>query len=239
MPDPGLIIENQATAPSGLLGRWLRSRGIPAPVHRTWSEGLDALPDPERCGFVVVLGASESATRDDPAWIPGLRDYMRRCAQGDVPILGICLGAQLLSQALGGTVAPLPIPEIFWGEVDTDGPGVPGGPWLTWHEDAFTVPPGATELARSERSSLAYVHGPHLGIQFHPEATPEIVADWVREDLDRLPAWGLDPEALQRDGERMRVDAAAAADRLFAYWWSDLVSAAVRSRSSAPPARPR
>jgi GMP synthase-like glutamine amidotransferase len=243
----GLIIENQATAPAGLLGGWLGERGIPAVVHRRWSAGLDVLPDPERCGFVVVLGAAESATRDEPDWIPRLRDYLGRCAEDDVPVLGICLGAQLLAQALGGTVAPLPTPEIFWGEVDAAGPEVPSGPWLTWHEDAFTVPPGATEVARSERSSLAFVQGRHLGIQFHAETTPAIVADWVRKDRHRFAGWGLDPQALQRAGERMHRRAAQAAGRLFAYWWRDLVRAApapapsdaARSQSSAPPARPR
>lgn len=220
---PGLIIENQRTAPAGLLGQWLLERDIPASVHPRWSVGMDALPEPERCGFVVVLGASESATRDEPDWIPGLRGYLRRCADDDVPVLGICLGAQLLAQALGGEVAPLPTPEIFWGEVEAAAPGVPTGPWLTWHEDAFTVPPGATELARSERSSLAFVRGRHLGIQFHAETTPAIVAGWVREDRRRLPGWGLDPEALQRDGERMHRRAAAAAGRLFGFWWRELV----------------
>jgi GMP synthase-like glutamine amidotransferase len=220
---PGLIIENQPTAPPGLLGRWLDERSIPAVVHRRWSEGLETLPEPERCEFVVVLGAIESATRDEPDWIPGLRDYLRRCAEGEVPVLGICLGSQLLAQALGGDVAPLPTPEIFWGEVDAIEPGVPSGPWLTWHEDAFTVPPGATEVARSDRSSLAFVRERHLGIQFHAETTPAIAADWVRKDRHRLAGWGVDPEVLQRDGERMRGRAATAAGRLFAYWWRELV----------------
>jgi len=223
---PGLIIENQATAPAGLLWRWLEAGGIAARVHRTWREGLDGLPEPERHGFVVVLGAADSATRDDPPWIPALRDYVRRCTADEVPVLGICLGAQLLSQALGGSVAPLPIPEIFWGEVQTDDPDVPAGPWLTWHEDAFTVPPGATEVARSERSSLAFAQGRHLGIQFHAETTPEIVADWVEEDRHRLPGWGLDPDALEREGERVRAAAEAAADRFFAHWWRDRVGGA-------------
>ena len=102
-------------------------------------------------------------------------------------------------------------------------PDVPAGPWLTWHEDAFTVPPGATEVARSERSSLAFAQGRHLGIQFHAETTPEIVADWVDEDRHRLPGWGLDPDALQREGERLRAAAEAAADRFFAHWWRDRV----------------
>jgi GMP synthase-like glutamine amidotransferase len=223
---PGLIIENQATAPAGLLGRWLERQGIASPVYRTWREGLDGLPAPAERAFVVVLGAADSATRDDPAWIPGLRDYLRHCVAGDVPVLGICLGAQLLSQALGGTVAPLPVPEIFWGEIESGDPDVPAGPWLTWHEDAFTVPPGATEVARSERSSLAFAHGRHLGIQFHAETTPEIVADWVEEDRHRLPGWGLDPDALEREGERVRAAAEAAADRFFAHWWRDRVGGA-------------
>jgi GMP synthase (glutamine-hydrolysing) len=220
----GLIIENQANAPPGLLGRWLEARRVPLATHRTWESGVERLPDPEEHRFVIVLGSAESATNDDPRWIPGIREYVRRATDRDVPVLGICLGAQILSQALGGSVSAMPEPEIYWGDVHTCEAAVPEGPWLVWHYDAFTVPPGATELARSERAPLAFRRGSHLGIQFHAETTPEIAATWAEEERQEFEQWGLDPVALAREGERVREQAAEAADRLFDYWWVNLAS---------------
>jgi GMP synthase (glutamine-hydrolysing) len=171
-----------------------------------------------------VLGSSESATAGQPAWIAGVREAIRRATEHDVPVFGICLGAQMLSQVLGGSVTSMPAPEIFWGDVEVRDPKMPRGPWLVWHYDAFTVPPGATELARSERGALAFRQGPHLGVQFHAEASPEGAAIWIDEERDRFAKWGLDPSGLRREAEEVRARAAVAATRLFDYWWRELVS---------------
>src|SRR4051794_27034830 len=165
---PGLIIENEPTAPVELLGDWLEARRIAAAMFSMLDSGFEELPDPEEHDFVIVLGSSHSANQTEPAWIPGLRAYMRRTAEREVPLLGICFGAQMLSQVLGGSVARMPQPEIFWGDVELADAPIPEGPWLVWHYDAFTVPPGAIELARTERAPLAFRRGPHLGVQFHP-----------------------------------------------------------------------
>ena len=98
----------------------------------------------------------------------------------DVPVLGVCFGGQLLAQVLGGTVTRAIRPEIGWRAVQSDDPDrIPEGPWLVWHEDAFTAPPGAEALARTDVSLHAFVAGIHTGVQFHPEVTKEIVGHWV------------------------------------------------------------
>ena len=221
---PGLIVEIQENVTAGLLGQWLESRGIPTTTHRIWDKGIAALPEPDDRRFVVVLGSAESATRDHPQWIPALRAYIGRAAQRDVPVLGICLGSQMLSQALGGSVSAMPRPEIFWGNLEIADPEMPAGPWLVWHYDAFTLPPGATELARTERAPLAFRKGPHLGVQFHAEATPEIASKWAEAERERFAKWQLDPGKLRRAGELVGEQAASAADRLFDYWWRELVN---------------
>jgi GMP synthase-like glutamine amidotransferase len=97
---------------------------------------------------------------------------------------------------------------------------VPEGPWLQWHFDCFTLPPGATELARSEVAVQAFTHGPHLGVQFHPESTIEIVRSWAWTDRGRVSALGIeDGEALLERGRHHAEPAAQAAFDLFDAFW--------------------
>jgi GMP synthase (glutamine-hydrolysing) len=225
--DTGLIIQNQESGPAGLLGRWFESRGIRTTTHHTWIDDFDDfddLPEPEKHQFVVVLGSVRSATKDQPKWIPDARQYIGRAATGGVPVFGICLGAQLLAQSLGGSVSVMPRPEIFWGNVETESTGFPDGPWIVWHNDAFSIPPGATELAHTECASLAFRKGPHLGIQFHAEATLEHAAIWAREERSNFERWQLDPGEVLNVDDQVRKDARAAADRLFDYWWREIVN---------------
>ena len=71
--------------------------------------------------------------------------------------------------------------ELGWRAIETDDAElVPAGPWLEWHYERFCTPPGATELARTADAPQAFRIGPHLGVQFHPEATVEIVEGWAR-----------------------------------------------------------
>src|SRR5206468_4243501 len=84
------------------------------------------------------------------------------------------------------------------------GDGVPAGPWLCWHNDFITAPPGAEVLARSARATHAYRAGAHLGVQFHPEVTPAIVEDWMRAEARG--AEGGPPDRVGRDLARGGVD---------------------------------
>jgi GMP synthase-like glutamine amidotransferase len=93
---------------------------------------------------------------------------------------------------------------------------VPAGPWLEWHYERFTTPPGATELARTEHAVQAFRRGPHLGVQFHPESTVDIVAGWAAKDVERLQALGIaDGTALIAASAAQQEAARLAAFRLF------------------------
>jgi GMP synthase-like glutamine amidotransferase len=94
--------------------------------------------------------------------------------------------------------------------VETDDPDrIPAGPWLEWHFQRFETPPGTTEIARTPEASQAFGVGPHLGVQFHPEATVEIVEGWARAD-------GVDEATADlAAGPEQREAAAAAAFKLF------------------------
>jgi GMP synthase-like glutamine amidotransferase len=212
---PVLIRQHVEMAPPGNLARWLEARGLEYVVDRSWAG--TPLPDPTDHAFVASLGHELGAgDTHDPA-VAAERDLLSRCVDLGVPVLGLCYGAQVLAAVLGADVGPAEVPELGWLEIETDDPAcVPPGPWLAWHFDRFTTPPGATEVARSAHASQAFRIGPHLGVQFHPEATVEIVAGWARASGGRLAALGIDDgSALLSAGPVERHEGDAAAFELF------------------------
>jgi GMP synthase-like glutamine amidotransferase len=212
---PVLIRQHVESAPPGLLAAWLDARDLRYDVDRSW---LGApLPDPIGYAFVVSLGHDRGAgDTHDPA-VAAERELLALAVAGEVPVLGLCYGGQVLAAVLGAKVGPAPVPELGWREIETDDPNlVPGGPWLEWHYERFCTPPGATELARTADAPQAFRLGPHLGVQFHPEATVDIVAGWARADEAQLAALGIDDGAALLTAARGRQEAAeAAAFRLF------------------------
>jgi GMP synthase (glutamine-hydrolysing) len=88
------------------------------------------------------------------------------------------------------------------------------GPWFQWHFDTFSTPPGARLIAENEAGPQAFVSGPHLGVQFHPEVTPEIMDTWVGTYRHELDDEGVDPDALLQETERLAEDSRRNSQRL-------------------------
>ena len=184
-----LVLQHGDSAPPALLGEWLDARGIPYDLHRT-DRGAP-LPGPAGYAFIASLGSKHSPRDTHEPTVAGVLGLLGRAIEQDVPVLGLCFGGQALAAVLGGTVEPAPEPELGWTEIETDQPElVPPGPWLEWHFERFTTPPGAAEIARNGAATQAFRHGRHLGVQFHPESTVEIVAGWAAKDRDRIAALG-------------------------------------------------
>jgi GMP synthase (glutamine-hydrolysing) len=218
-----LVLEHEADAPAGLLGDWAQERGIALEVVGSGGP----IPDPAGRPFVVSLGSEASAWDDRVPWLAAERAVLDRALLAEVPILGICFGGQHLARALGGLVCPAPRPEVGWLDVETLAPGVVApGAWLQWHRDAFTLPPGAELLARSEVCVQAFRHGPHLGVQFHPEVTPAIAEGWARDYPESMARAGTDLATLRAGA---RAHAGGARGRAFALFDAFLTS----TRSSA------
>jgi GMP synthase (glutamine-hydrolysing) len=223
-----LVLEHEADAPVGLLGDWAAERGIALEVVAVRAGGL---PDPAGRPFVVSLGSEASAWDDRVPWLAAERALLDRALLTEVPVLGICFGGQHLARALGGLVSPARRPEVGWLDVETLAPEVvPPGPWLQWHRDAFTLPPGAELLARSEVCVQAFRRGPHLGVQFHPEVTPAIAEGWARDYPDSMDRAGTDLATVRAGAQ---AHAAGARVRAFALFDAFLASARSQPRMAA------
>jgi GMP synthase-like glutamine amidotransferase len=188
---PVLVRQHEATTPPGLLVEWLEERGIAYEVHHSYKG--HAVPEPSDYAFVASLG---SPYGPNDTHEPGVLDELGligAAVEKDVPVLGLCFGGEVLSTVLGGRVEHAPVPELGWREIETDEPGaIPAGPWLEWHYERFTTPPGAVEVARTADAVQAFRMGPHLGVQFHPESTVEIVAHWASMDTENLDELGIE-----------------------------------------------
>jgi GMP synthase-like glutamine amidotransferase len=143
-------------------------------------------------GGLVVMGGPMSAN-DDLPWISHEIDAIRDAVGRGIPVLGICLGAQLIARALGARVFPNPEKEIGWyplqwtaaAATDPLFRGFTGVEMVfQWHGDTFDLPDGAEHLACSAgcRHQAFRFGGNVYGVQFHPEVTPEIIEDWLRQD---------------------------------------------------------
>ncbi|TMK61761.1 MAG: hypothetical protein E6G52_09670 [Actinobacteria bacterium] len=132
-----------------------------------------------------------------------------------MPVLGLCFGGQMLARVLGGEVYRGSESEIGWLPVRTSDPDlVPEGPWFQWHFDVITAPPDAKVLAETDLGTQAFVSGRSLGLQFHPEVTPEIMDEWVRAYRHELDAEGVDPDALLEETNRRAAESKRTSWRL-------------------------
>jgi GMP synthase-like glutamine amidotransferase len=192
-----LVLQHDDDACPGLLGEWLRARGLE--VQCLSVPELADLPDPRRHDLVVTLGSDASAVDDDLPWLAGELRLIREAHRAEVPTIGICFGGQLLSRALGGAVRAGAAAEIGWTRVESAMPElVPPGPWFEWHFDTLEPPPGAEVIATSSCGVEAFVVGRSLGLQFHPEVDREIVAKWVAGSPSDLERAGVDQDRLHR-----------------------------------------
>jgi GMP synthase-like glutamine amidotransferase len=212
-----LFIYNDPTAPEALLGEAFTELGFDTDtLEVVRADQVDdpavdvAFPDPARYDAIVPLGSRWSVYDDALAWIPAEMAMVRQAVAAGVGVLGVCFGGQLVARALGGSVAPSAAPEIGWHEIDSDNPDlVPAGPWFQWHFDRWSLPPGATEVARNGSASQAFVLDRSLALQFHPELDRPLLELWLAGDRDgEVARLGLDADELRSRTGR-ELDSAA------------------------------
>ena len=208
---PVVVIEQEHSLRGlGLLGERLEASGLPYRSLWAWDERVEEV-DLDDVAALIPMGGNAHAWDEDA--VPLLRSerlLLQKAVERDVPVLGICLGAQVLARALGGVVTRASEPERGWLEImpteaATDDPlfahlDEPTGVYQ-WHYDVFEPPPGARVLARSTRVPYQAfrVDGADVwGIQFHPEATPELWELWIARHPVEVAESGVDVEALRR-----------------------------------------
>jgi GMP synthase-like glutamine amidotransferase len=192
---------------SGVFGEAVEARGH---VVEEWSLAWNQPPPRplDDYGAVLVFGGSMHADQDERhPWLREETLFLRRLLDLRAPVLGVCLGAQLLARAAGAPVGPAREPEIGWYDVELT-PAAADDPILArlprrfaafqWHFYTYGVPGGGVELARSAICTQAFRLGHAAwGIQFHAEVTPAQIARWLAED----DAPGFDVDAIARQTE--------------------------------------
>jgi GMP synthase-like glutamine amidotransferase len=209
-----LILQHEQPTPGGYVHQWLDERGAEQDIYRIDIE--DRQVDPREYSMIVSLGSEFAAFDDTVPWLEEEKQLLLEAARAEVPVLGICFGGQLLARVLGGNSFRGEIAEIGWLPVRSEDQRLlSNGPWFQWHFDSFTAPEGARVFADSAAGPQAYTVGPSLGVQFHPEVTPEIMELWVEAYPHELEQEGVDPEGLLKETYEREEATRAAAWRLF------------------------
>ena len=191
-----LVLQHIACEPPAAFEDELRSRGLD--VTRVELDEGDPLPDWRDFPAIVVMGGPMGAYDEaDHPWLVDEKRALREAVEADVPVWGVCLGAQLLARAAGAWVGPAAAAEVGWFSVEVNDEGA-ADPVLRalprrvdafqWHYYTFELPDGAVELARSEAVRQAYRLGERAwGIQFHAEVDRRMLDRWFREGASELP----------------------------------------------------
>lgn len=205
MSRPILIIQPADDDPPGRLGDWLIDAGAEIDVRN--AERGHPVPNTldEHAGLIVLGGGMGAADDDTAPWLPGIRALLRYAVDREVPTLGVCLGAQLLTLACGGAVAPNPGGPELGAQLVAKRAAAAGDPLfgplpitpdvLQWHFDAITqLPAGAVLLAGSPACDVQAFRLGRLawGIQFHIETPPAVAREWAAADAEALKGYDLD-----------------------------------------------
>jgi GMP synthase-like glutamine amidotransferase len=162
----------------------------------------------------MVLMGGPMSVNDNLPWITPILELVREAKANDIPVLGHCLGGQLMSKALGAEVTKNPIKEIGWGEV-TVSQNEAAKSWFGsietfnafhWHGETFNLPEGAIHLLSSQYcQNQAWSIGTHLAFQTHIEMTPEMVTKWCEEGVEELANSASSPAVQQADAMQQEL----------------------------------
>lgn len=232
-PTDVLVLQHLNEDGPGYLGQWLDEQGVPWQV--LCAEAGDAYPASVR-GYrgLAVLGGAWSANDHRPS-LRQAEALIREADALGIPVIGHCLGGQLMARAFGGRVQTLEAPEIGWLPLQT-GRGATARAWLgepsqavvyQWHHDSFVqLPPNAELIAASPACPhQAFALGPHLAMQFHIEITPHKIEAWLARPgaaygpaCRTHPATVQAPQAMREATLACQAGSEALARRIYGRW---------------------
>jgi GMP synthase (glutamine-hydrolysing) len=217
---PIAVITHVDQADVGLLIEISRERGQPSQTIRPYRG--EQLPDLADVGAVVTMGGPQSAY-EEHQYLRQEEHYLAAAVEAEVPVLGICLGAQVLSRALGGAAQPgesgleaglIQVKPTEAGRTELT------GEFFSFHSDSMT-PPGAAEvLATSARYVQAWTSGSALAVQFHPEITLRGIDSLLSIEGPKLQRYGIDVAGMRGEAEQYFADGATDSRALLAGWLS-------------------
>ncbi len=227
---PVLILQPQANDGPAYLATWLRERGVAFEVCSVEAGCLVPL-EARRWRAIAMLGGAMSVN-DDLHFLRRAEQLLRDAVAHGVPVLGHCLGGQMLARALDAVTTDNPVPEIGWsrvtpvdhplarawlGEVaaESDDRAHATFPAFQWHYQTFALPAGATRIAgNASCANQAFAIGPHLGMQFHIEVDDEKLDRWAGDAA----AEAQDEAAIRADTARFLRTSQQVADHIYTRW---------------------
>lgn len=228
---PVAIFRHSPTEGPGYFATYLDARCIP------WNliaiDRGEAVPeDPKSFSGLVFMGGPMSVN-DDLPWIPEVLDLIRAGVAADLPVLGHCLGGQLMSRALGGKVGRNPVKEIGWGTIEVAdnpvarewfGPDVKQFESFHWHGETFSIPDGAVRIMGNRNcENQGFVLGRNLGMQCHVEMTEALIDAWCESGAEEIAASKTSPAVQSPEQMRKKLQGRLAAmrgiaNRLYDRW---------------------
>ncbi len=225
---PVLVIRHAKTEDAGFFGTFLDQHNIPW-LMICIDKG-NAIPEDISVYSGLVMMGGPMSVNDDLPWISDEVALIKQAMVNNLPVLGHCLGGQLISKALGATVKANPVKEIGWGDVVVRDEqalslfGVSGFESFHWHGETFDLPKGAKHILASQYcQNQAYVIGNAIAFQCHIEMTEEMVKTWCengREELksSRSSSAVQQAELIQQNLEQRVANLNSVARNVYTYW---------------------
>ena len=205
-----IVLRHHSEDDPGLIGEALEAHGATFTVHHVVEDG--PLPDIAKYDAGIVLGAKWSVYDHDAVgdWIENELDWLRQADRLEIPVLGICFGAQAVTVAHGGIVEKAPATEIGWVTIDSTDSALPSGPWFQFHGDQCIPPEEATVLATNAVCVQAFTLRRNLALQFHPELDRRQLQAWIDGGADQeMREFSIDIEATLNETGSMDSQARA------------------------------
>ena len=232
---PVAIFRHTRTEGPGYFATFLDKHSIPWRLIAI-DRGDDMPASTEPFSGICLMGGSVSVN-DPLPWIEQSCHLIREAISKNIPVIGHCLGGQLMSKALGGQVTTNPVKEIGWSPVWAEDnaetrkwlgntlTGNRGAIVFQWHGETFSIPSGATRiLTNSFCDNQMFVLGRHLGMQCHVEMTPEMIDCWNRQwhqetrGLVHIPPCIQTPEEMRRETTENLPEMRHLAEQLYSVW---------------------
>jgi GMP synthase-like glutamine amidotransferase len=231
---PLLIFRHVVCEGPGYLAEYLQHKHIPFQLIAI-DQGVAVPEHPEHTSGLIFMGGPMSVN-DDLPWIAQELALIRKAVATGVPVLGHCLGGQLIAKALGAQVTANPVQEIGWYPIErTD--NTTAAEWLGnlarqvevfhWHGETFSIPPGSQVILRSEFCAhQAFVQGNILALQCHVEMTASMVMEWAdlyRDEIEQPSASVQTASQLTADLDNKIRQMQRVAEMLYSHWIQGVV----------------